>query len=98
MPKKEMRRGMKVALWCLLGSWAGWITCSIVALEGAAGGWPPYAGAFDVVLMAITGDSTITWALWGCRVLGLAMIGIVLGLVIWYVFIRRPEEAAATPS
>ncbi|MGN8026261.1 hypothetical protein [Microbacterium sp. 22242] len=84
--------GLEIALWCLLGAWVGWIVCSIAALTGAAGGWPPYAGVYDVILLALTGDSTVVWAVWGSRVFGATMVLIVVGLASWYVFLRRPDE------
>ncbi|WP_329585112.1 hypothetical protein OG298_01070 [Streptomyces sp. NBC_01005] len=39
--------------------------------------------AIDVLIMAITGDSTVSWALTGSRV-GIAMVLMVLGLLIQY--------------
>ncbi|MEV5541019.1 hypothetical protein AB0L13_29625 [Saccharopolyspora shandongensis] len=48
--------------------------------------------AIDVLIMAITGDSTVSWALTGSRVFGLAMLLIVLGLLIRYVSVSRGRE------
>lgn len=49
------------------------------ALAGSSGGMI----AIDVLIMAITGDSTVSWALTGSRV-GIAMVLMVLGLLIQY--------------
>ncbi|WP_427889467.1 hypothetical protein ACQHIV_39485 [Kribbella sp. GL6] len=84
-PHRRTSRATRTALCCLFGAWAGWITCSVVALAGAPGGWPSYAGAYDVIVLAITGNSTVAWALWGSRVFGLAMVLGVLGLLVRYV-------------
>jgi len=89
-----MRPGLKSVLWTLLVVWAAWIGCSIIALNGSS--IRPAAGssggmiAFDVLAMAITGDSSVTWALIGSRIFGTAMLLILIGLLIWYV--RTPRN------
>jgi hypothetical protein len=84
-----MTRGVKATLWALLGVWASWITCSIIALSGSsirpAAGSSGGAIAIDVLAVAITGDSSVAWALVGCRIAGAVMILIVVGLLIWYI-------------
>ncbi|WP_433214229.1 hypothetical protein [Microtetraspora malaysiensis] len=85
-PKKRMTWQLKAVLWCFLVVWIGWIACSMVALNGSS--IRPQAGssggmiAIDVVAMAITGDSTVSWALTGSRVFGVAMALIIVGLLI----------------
>ncbi|WP_433226318.1 hypothetical protein [Microtetraspora malaysiensis] len=58
---------------------------TIQTVAGSSGGMI----AIDVLIMAITGDSTVSWALTGSRVFGLAMVLIVLGLFIRYVFTNK---------
>ncbi|MGN7975973.1 hypothetical protein ACTJJ4_00195 [Microbacterium sp. 22195] len=95
-PTPRMRSGLKGVLWTLLVVWAAWIACSIVALNGSS--IRPAAGssggmiAFDVLTMAVTGDSSITWALIGCCIFGTIMLLLLIGLLIWYVRTRRNEH------
>lgn len=82
-------------VWCFLVVWIGWLACSLVALNGAS--MRPQAGssggviAIDVLTMAITGDSTVSWALVGSRMFGLAMLLMVVGLLIRY-FSKSKED------
>lgn len=101
-PKRRMNPWLKTTLWLLLASWLGWIVCSIVALNGS--GVRPQAGsgggtiAIQVLIIAITGETEIGWALTGTRIFGAAMVLILLGLGVWYLFLRkpRPDEARST--
>ena len=48
--------------------------------------------AVDIVVMAIRGDSTVSWALTGSRVFGIAMALIVLGLMIRYFVTQQGDQ------
>ncbi|MFJ2900698.1 hypothetical protein ACIO87_38330 [Streptomyces sp. NPDC087218] len=93
VPKKGMAWQLKAVLWCLLVVWLGWLVCSMAALNASSTRSPAGSSggmiAIDVLIMAITGDSTASWALTGSRVFGLAMVLMALGLLIRYVSNRQ---------
>ncbi|MFF2654231.1 hypothetical protein [Streptomyces sp. NPDC058045] len=96
VPRKRMAWQLKAVLWCLFASWLGWVACSMVALNGS--GTRSQAGssggmiAIDVIVMAIRGDSTVSWALAGSRVFGLVMALILLGLLIRYFSVNKEDK------
>ncbi|WP_427891790.1 hypothetical protein ACQHIV_04090 [Kribbella sp. GL6] len=92
----------KTVLWCLLGSWLGWMVCSIIALSGSSERSPAGSSggmiAIDVLVMALKGDSSVHWALVGCRAFGGVMVTIILGLFILYMSARKTNGAQRPPS
>ncbi|MGW2183396.1 hypothetical protein ACWCXX_36235 [Streptomyces sp. NPDC001732] len=93
VPKKRMAWQLKAVLWCLLVVWLGWLVCSMVAVNASGTRSPAGSSggmiAIDVLIMAITGDSTVSWALTGSRAFGIAMVLMVFGLLIRYVSHRK---------
>lgn len=83
-----MRPGIRFAVWALVAAWAGWVVCSIVALGGAEE--RPQAGssgaaiAVEVLVMAISGNTSIGWALAGTRIFGGAMLLLIVALLAWW--------------